>query len=64
MYVFVICLIVVVIVWALFALGTQGSQPTTKKQGDQLSERGVSLVQVFFWLAVIVGLIGVIASSN
>lgn len=64
MYVFVTCLIVVLIVWALFALGTQGTQPTTKKQGDQLSERGVSLVQVFFWLAVIVGLIGVIASSN
>jgi hypothetical protein len=63
-YIFVNCLLVVLIVWALFALGTQNSQPTTKKQGDKLSERGVSLVQAFFWLVIIVGFIGVIASSK
>ena len=64
MYEFVISLIVILIVWALYALGTQGMSSTKKEKGDQLSDRGVNLVQVFFWLVILVGIVAVIASSN
>ena len=64
MYEFVISLIVILVVWALYALGTQGMSSTKKEKGDKLSDRGVNLVQVFFWLVVIVGFVAVVASSN
>ncbi len=64
MYEIVISLIVILIVWALYALGTQGMSSTKKEKGDQLSDRGVNLVQVFFWLVILVGIVAVIASSN
>jgi hypothetical protein len=64
LYVFVVCSFVVLIIWALFALGTQGSQPTKKKQGDAFSERGVSLLQALFYIAVVIGVVGVIASGR
>lgn len=64
MYAFVISLIVIVIIWALFALGTQGTVSTKKLKGDQLSDRGVSLVQALFWIVLIVGFVAVLASSN
>ena len=57
-------LFVILLVWALFAVGTQGSQSTYKKPGDQLSERGVTLVQTLFWLIIIVGFVVVLATSN
>lgn len=64
LYVFVMCAIVALIVWALFALGTQDTQSTTKKPGAQLSDRGVSLFQVLFWIVMLIGFVGVIASSQ
>jgi hypothetical protein len=64
MYEFVVSFVVIVIVWALYALGTQGMSSTKKEKGDQLSDRGVNLVQVFFWLVILVGIVAVIASSN
>ncbi len=64
MYVFVMCAIVALIIWALFALGTQGTQSTTKKPGDARSERGVTLIQALFWIVVVIGFVGVIASSQ
>lgn len=64
MYTFVMYAIVALIVWALFALGTQGTQSTEKNSGDQLSERGVSLVQAFFWIVVIIGFVMVVANGN
>jgi hypothetical protein len=64
MYVFVMCAIVALIVWALFALGTQDTQSTKKNPGDQLSDRGVTLVQALFWIVVLIGIVGVIASSQ
>jgi hypothetical protein len=64
MYVFVMCAIVALIVWAFFALGTQGTQSTTKNPGDQLSERGVSLVQALFWIVILIGFVAVIATSQ
>jgi len=65
MYVFVNCAIVALILWGLFAMGTKGTpKMTTKKPGDQLSERGVHLVQAMFWIVIVIGAIGVIASSR
>jgi hypothetical protein len=64
-YVFVICAIVAVIVWALFAIGTQGTKSEKEiKTGDKLSGRGVVLVQAFFWIVVVIGFIAVISSSD
>jgi hypothetical protein len=42
----------ILLVWGLFALGTQGSQSTKKKSGDQLSDRGVTLTQSLFWITI------------
>jgi ABC-type Fe3+ transport system permease subunit len=64
MYAFVMCAITALVVWALFALGTQDTQSTAKKPGDQLSDRGVTLVQAFFWIVVIIGFVAVLANSN
>jgi Na+/H+ antiporter NhaC len=64
LYVFVMCAIVALILWAFFALGTQGTQSTTKKSGDQLSDRGVSLVQALFWIVMLIGFVMVIANSQ
>jgi hypothetical protein len=58
------CAFVALLVWGLFALGTQGTESTAKKSGDQLSDRGVSLVQALFWIVIFIGLVAVIANSN
>jgi hypothetical protein len=64
-YVFVMCAIVAVIVWALFALGTQGTKSEKViKPGDKLSDRGVVLVQAFFWIVLVIGFIAVLAGSD
>jgi hypothetical protein len=44
----------VLLVWGLFALGTQGSQSTKKKPGDKLSDRGVTLTQSLFWITIFI----------
>lgn len=64
MYAFVMCAVVAFIIWALFALGTQGTQSTTKKPGDQFSDRGVTLIQAIFWIVMLVGFVAVIATSQ
>lgn len=63
MYVFVMCAVVALIIWGLFALGTQGTQSTTKQPGHARSERGATLIQAFFWIVVLIAFVGVIASS-
>ena len=64
MYALVICAIVVLVVWGLIAPFTQGVSSTKKAPGDQLSQRGVELVQLLFWLVIIVGVIAVVANGN
>jgi hypothetical protein len=44
----------VLLIWGLFALGTQGSQSTKKKPGDKLSDRGVTLTQSLFWITIFI----------
>jgi hypothetical protein len=63
-YIFLVSLIVVLIVWALFAVGTQGTKSEKVIQpGDKLSDRGVVLVQAFFWIVIVIGVLAVIASD-
>ena len=64
-YVFVVSAIVAVIVWILFAIGTEGTKSEKViKPGDKLSTRGVVLVQAFFWIVVVIGFIAVLAGSD
>jgi len=50
----VFIIITALIIWVIYALFSQGSASTIKQPGNQLSERGVNLVQVFFWIVVFI----------
>jgi cell division protein FtsW (lipid II flippase) len=47
-------MITALVIWGIYAIFTQGSASTEKQPGNQLSERGVNLVQVFFWIVVFI----------
>lgn len=65
MYQLFFILLTAFIIWAIYAMTSDGMFSTEKKPGDQLSERGVNLVQVFFWIVVgIFVLVGFAAMVN
>ncbi len=56
MYHFVISAIGVLIVWGLYALGSQGLYSTKKKPGDKLSESGSKSLEMFIFIVIVVGI--------
>lgn len=56
-------IVVILMLWGTYVFGTMGNESTTKKPGDQLSQRGVTLVQSLFWITLAVSFVIVVVNS-